>query len=229
MNGQCPECGVILGDTCEMHVPGCVTGRRQTSPEKECHPSRGASLDSAFSYLPPPLPASPPTPQARIGVSHAALVAVAAAWLRRTCAVVITELSTIGETPDAIGWHGTHSTLVECKISRADFMADANKPFRRGHVAGIGWKRYFLTLPGIITPEDLPAKWGLLELTGDKVRVRRQSEHFADTNDRHEIGILLSALRRIGQAAPEGVSIKTYTIKTEGRATLGVVPANEQS
>lgn len=155
-------------------------------------------------------------------VSHPELVKVAAKWLARKCAIVITELATIGETPDAIGWQGTHSTLIECKISRADFLADASKYFRCESSMGIGFARYFLTVPGIIKESELPAKWGLLELTGSKVRVVRKSEYFEETNHRHEIGILLSTIRRIGQNEPKGVSIKFYTIESKNTATLGV-------
>ena len=155
-------------------------------------------------------------------VSHPSLVEVAAQWLRRKCSIVITELATTGEEPDAIGWHGTHSTLVECKVSRSDFLADRSKWFRREEWRGIGVNRYFLTVPGIIRLEELPAKWGLMELTGSRVRVLRKSEHFEETNHRHEIGILLSTLRRIGKGAPIGTSIKCYTIETKCRATLGV-------
>jgi hypothetical protein len=87
---------------------------------------------------------------------------------------------------------------------------------------GIGFARYFLTAPGIIKETELPAKWGLLELTGSKVRVVRKSEHFEETNHRHEIRILLSAIRRIGQNAPPGVSIKCYTIQSKNTASLRV-------
>lgn len=155
-------------------------------------------------------------------VSHPSLVEVASKWLCRKCAIVITELGTTGETPDAIGWHGTHSTLVECKVSRSDFLADKSKWFRREEWQGIGMHRYYLTVPGIIKLEELPPKWGLLELTGPRIRVLRKSEHFTEANHRHEIGILLSTLRRIGKCAPVGTSIKCYTIETQNRATLGV-------
>lgn len=155
-------------------------------------------------------------------LNHAALVQVAAAWLRKKCAVVITELATTGEEPDAIGWHGQHSTLIECKTSRADFLADRTKWFRREEWQGIGMKRFFLTTPGIIPPEHLPPKWGLLELTGERVRVVRESENFEEVNSRHEIGILLSTLRRIGQNPPIGTSIKFYTMESKNRATLGL-------
>lgn len=162
-------------------------------------------------------------------VSHPSLVAVAAKWLQKKHAVVITELATTGEEPDAIGWCGTHSTLVECKISRADFNADKGKKFRREPRYGVGQYRYFLTVPGIIKDYELPEKWGLLELTGERVRMVRESEHFSEVNHRHEIGILLSTLRRIGHNAPKGTSIKHYTIETKNRATVGTARmANDQ-
>lgn len=162
-------------------------------------------------------------------VSHPSLVAVAAKWLQKKHAVVITELATTGEEPDAIGWRGTHSTLVECKISRADFNADKRKMFRREPWYGIGQYRYFLTVPGIIKVEELPEKWGLLELLGERVRMVREAEQFGEINYRHEIGILLSTLRRIGENAPKGTSIKHYTIETKNRATVGTARmANHQ-
>jgi hypothetical protein len=155
-------------------------------------------------------------------ISHSALVLVAAKWLQNKHAVVITELATTGEEPDAIGWRGTHSTLVECKISRADFAADKVKMFRREPWYGIGQHRYFLTTPGMIQVEELPEKWGLLELTAARVRMIRESEHFGEVNHRHEIGILLSTLRRVGKDAPTNTSIRFYTFETKNRATLGM-------
>lgn len=155
-------------------------------------------------------------------MNHSQLVSIAAKWLERKCAVVITELATIGETPDAIGWRGIHSTLIECKASRSDFIADRQKYFRREAWNGIGQHRYFLSVPGIISVEDLPEKWGLLEATGSKIRMVAESGHFSEVNDRHEIGILLSTLRRIGKTAPTGVSVKYYTIESKNRATCGI-------
>lgn len=156
--------------------------------------------------------------------AHPALVAAAAGWLRRKCSVVITELATTGETPDVIGWHGTHSTLIECKTSRTDFLADLAKPFRRETRMGIGMNRYYFTPVGLLRSSDLPQRWGLLEMTPCGVCVIRKSEHFEDVNHRHEIGILLSALRRIGHTSPKGVSIRCYTIETKNCATLAVEP-----
>ena len=69
-----------------------------------------------------------------VGMTHAQLVAKAVRWLRSyRCGVVLSEQACVsGEMPDAIGWkHGCHSVLVECKVTRGDFLADRAKPFRQ--------------------------------------------------------------------------------------------------
>jgi len=69
---------------------------------------------------------------------HAQLVALAARWLKRDHPLVITEM-TAWESPDALGWKSSESTtLVECKASRADFLADAKKFFREHPEYGMG-------------------------------------------------------------------------------------------
>lgn len=154
--------------------------------------------------------------------THADLVSAAAKWLQKKCPVVITELATIGEEPDAIGWRGTYSILVECKAGMSDFYADRQKPFRADPSRGIGHQRFFLTPAGLVTPDKLPENWGLLEYDGKRVKQVRESGYFEAANARHEIGILLSTLRRVGLAATHGVSIKHYTFPTRNRATLGL-------
>ena len=68
-----------------------------------------------------------------------------------------------GETPDVIGWKGRcRSVLIECKVSRADFLADREKPFRKDPSLGMGCERFYLTPAGLIRPAELPGKWGLL-------------------------------------------------------------------
>lgn len=80
-----------------------------------------------------------------MSVEHDQLVNIAARWLANRCSVVVTELNTVsGEIPDAIGWHGPHSILIECKVTRCDFKSDAGKFFRRCPEYGMGLSRYFL-------------------------------------------------------------------------------------
>lgn len=106
--------------------------------------------------------------------THASLCSLAARWLRFTntrgghgCQVALSEPRTgylAGEIPDAIGFRvaepGTGSVVVECKVSRADFLADAKKPHRSA--AGMGLYRYYLCPEGVIEPGDVPERWGLL-------------------------------------------------------------------
>ena len=60
--------------------------------------------------------------------------------------------------------------LVECKVTRADFLADAAKPFRLKPEDGMGSQRFYLAPTRIVRAEELPRHWGLLELRGHAVR-----------------------------------------------------------
>ncbi len=77
-----------------------------------------------------------------------------------------------GEVPDVIAWKGfCKSVLVECKVSRADFLADAAKPFRLKPEEGMGSQRFYLAPAGTIGAHELPKHWGLLELHGREIRM----------------------------------------------------------
>lgn len=122
----------------------------------------------------------------------------------RGCPVVMAERVTMAtsEQPDAIGWKGSSgaSVLVEVKVSRADFHADKDKSFRRVEEQGVGDFRYFAAPHGILTPEDMPAGWGLLEIHENHVRERKSAERkFA--NKQAEVGMLVSAIRRLELSA----------------------------
>src|ERR1041385_3731182 len=90
-------------------------------------------------------------------VTHSQLVASAVAWLRKyRCGIVLSEQACVsGEMPDAIGWkRACHSVLVECKVSRVDFVADQQKPFRQRPELGLGCERFYLTPAGLLHPEE---------------------------------------------------------------------------
>jgi len=155
------------------------------------------------------------------GWTHAGLVEAAAKWLARAHSVVATEVcADVGEVPDALGWRGWRSTLVECKASREDFAADRRKLFREHPQLGVGCARYYLAPRGLLSLAELPPRWGLLEADGRGVRVAKASGWFGERNERAEVRILVSALRRAGTGAP-GVSVKMYSTQTKCRATLG--------
>lgn len=108
-------------------------------------------------------------------LTHDELVVLASRWLKGTagCSIVLSEIVAItpwGEVPDAIGWKSHNTILVECKTSRSDFLADRSKHFRLDPTKGMGFLRYFFAPAGIINMQELPAGWGLLELTAGKVR-----------------------------------------------------------
>ena len=135
-------------------------------------------------------------------MTHAQLVEKAVRWLRRyRCGVVLSEQACIsGEMPDAIGWKRTcHSVLVECKISRSDFLADCAKPFRRKPEHGVGCERFYLVSQGLVRAEELPAGWGLLESRNGRIEIRRPSAKNlrSATGFRYEMNLLLASLRRV--------------------------------
>src|SRR5690242_17047993 len=97
-------------------------------------------------------------------LTHAALVELAARWLRSTmkCSLVVAERLAPGalEAPDAIGWrYNGASILVECKTSLADWRADQKKPTRAGAASGMGRARWYLTPPGLLAGRELTG-WG---------------------------------------------------------------------
>ena len=105
-------------------------------------------------------------------MTHAQLVEKAVHWLRRyRCGVVLSEQACVsGEMPDAIGWkRACHSVLVECKVTRSDFLADRAKAFRLKPDHGVGCERFYLAPAGLVRREELPAGWGLLEHRHNKI------------------------------------------------------------
>ncbi len=137
-------------------------------------------------------------------VQHGVLVQKAVEWLRRQyrCGIILSEQScATGEIPDAIGWKGhSRSVVVECKVSRADFLADARKDFRLRPEEALGSERIYMAPAGLIAPEELPACWGLLEYSNRMVRlavkpVRRDLRTPAGLMK--EMNLLLASLRRV--------------------------------
>ena len=144
--------------------------------------------------------------------THKKLVRRMAQWLKYTkrMTVVISELATRNsETPDVIGWvGGAESILIECKVSRADFLADGKKRFRRYSNQGVGDFRYIAIPPGIIKPDELPEKWGLLEVDSYHIKMLVKAE-CQETSKRNECVMLMSALRRLE------IATAVYVVKDE--------------
>jgi hypothetical protein len=135
-------------------------------------------------------------------MTHSQLVEKAIRWLRSyRCGVILSEQACVsGEMPDAIGWkRACHSVLVECKVTRSDFLADRAKPFRQNSEQGVGCERFYLTPAGLIRREELPPGWGLLELRRARIEALQPSARNlrSASGFRCEMNLLLASLRRV--------------------------------
>ena len=172
-------------------------------------------------------------------MTHVQLVQKAVAWLRSyRCGVILSEQACLsGEMPDAIGWkQACHSVLVECKVSRSDFLADRDKPFRSKPALGLGCERFYLTAVGLLRRQELPPGWGLLECDHRKIElVQPGAKNLrSETGFRYEMNLLLASLRRV-EIRIEPRSLTDYLkwknrLAEYNRGTLpeGIVPADEE-
>lgn len=114
--------------------------------------------------------------------NHPELCSLAVNWLQRAhgrsgpaCQVAFSEAkaSWNGEIPDAIGFRTAAadegSVVVEVKVSRSDYLADRAKAHRQDGVLGMGLYRYYMAPEGIISVEELPKGWGLVEVSPKRV------------------------------------------------------------
>lgn len=172
-------------------------------------------------------------------MTHAQLVNKAVRWLRSyRCGVVLSEQACVsGEMPDAIGWkQASHSVVLECKTTRADFLADREKPFRRKPERGVGSERFFLTPPALIKIDELPTGWGLLEYRRGRIELLHPSAKNLRTamGFRYEMNLLLASLRRVEvRIEPQSITdfLKWKNRMAEyNRGTLpeGLTPAEEE-
>jgi hypothetical protein len=173
---------------------------------------------------------------------HAQLVSRAVEWLRHRykCGIILSEqYCATGEVPDVIAWKGfCKSVLVECKVSRADFLADAAKPFRQKAEEGMGCQRLYMAPAGMIRPEELPKHWGLLELHGREVRLAVKPGRVdlrTEAGLMKEMNLLLASLRRVEvriepQTITDFLKWKNRLAEYNG-GTLpeGITPAEEEA
>jgi hypothetical protein len=138
-------------------------------------------------------------------MTHEGLVDLAVHWLRSSygCGIILSEQACCsGEIPDVIGWKGRcRSVLVECKVSRSDFLADRNKPWRIDAEGALGCERYYLAPAGLIAQAELPPGWGLLQVCGRKVEVavacQKRRSLRTSRGLLNEMNLLLASLRRV--------------------------------
>jgi hypothetical protein len=154
-----------------------------------------------------------------INMTHRELCIRAATYLRNQgiqpfhrCQYAVVELERVGECPDAFGWGGSTTQLIEVKISRSDFLSDKKKLWRKQPEYGLGRFRSYLCPEGLISPDELPQNWGLLYMNGKKI-TRIQDALWQASNNVEEINLITSILRREG-IKPRTFSYKNYKNQT---------------
>lgn len=121
----------------------------------------------------------------------------------------VCELERIGECPDAFGWGGSTTQLIEVKVSRGDFLSDRKKLWRLNPTYSLGRYRSYLCPEGLIKPEDLPENWGLLYINEKGKIIKIIEAKPQDCNHIEEINLITSILRREG-IKPKMFSYKNY-------------------
>lgn len=172
--------------------------------------------------------------------SHDELVELGRKWLfnNQRCAVVLTEPRSLNmlESPDVLGFdYGACSTVIECKTSRSDFLADSKKWFRKRPEIGMGTYRWYLCPDGVIGENDLPDCWGLLVVRDGKrgpIITKIRNAQPQPGNIHNERALLVQALRRIVNPISQGINVRTFVpIQTEKpcamRQSLSVRPLQE--
>lgn len=178
--------------------------------------------------------------------SHKDLCSIAVNWLRRPasrngpgCNIAFSEVRSdwTGECPDAIGFRAgvcdEASIVIEVKTSRSDFLADRKKPHRMHPEKGMGIYRYFLAPEGLLSVDELPLGWGLLEVNS-RGAIKVKSGHALakrDTIDswKHtrainaEWVLLIRLLNRVG----DGEKVKNW-LKEAAKTNTRIIAENER-
>lgn len=144
-------------------------------------------------------------------MTHDELAEIASNWLKKRCGVVFKEMKSNtlhGEIPDVIGFKSHESTLIECKVSRSDFLKDKKNIFRINPDIGMGDFRFYCCPNGVITKDDLPKNWGLLYVSENRkcrIKFNPYNEYggniwrygFGSKCIRSEMQMMYSSLRRL--------------------------------
>lgn len=155
--------------------------------------------------------------QRRDTQKHRELCQLVGKWLHRpgridppSCNYVAVEMVTANiENPDVIGFSSWTCIMIEVKVSRSDFLADAKKSFRIEATYGMGEYRYYCCPEGLITAEDLPKNWGLLYEVNGKIQ------------------IIQKAIRQVSNAVAERACM--YSILRRENVKFGVLDYRKKS
>lgn len=124
------------------------------------------------------------------GVTHSELVDIAAAYAKSKmgAGLVLREHKCDGqqEIVDVAVFRTNIMINIEVKVTRSDFLKDKNKPFRKHPETGMGHYRFYCAPVGLISPDELPDGWGLLEYHHKSSSIRLRSGPPLIRSLRHE-------------------------------------------
>ena len=124
-----------------------------------------------------------------------------------TCNIVAIEIVTASvENPDVWGLSGGNTVVIEVKTSRSDFLHDKKKLCRQNKNWSCGNYKYYLVPKGLISKDEVPDNWGLLEWNEGKIELIKRPE-FIESSGYGDLSILSSIARR------EGVKNKIYNYR----------------
>lgn len=146
--------------------------------------------------------------------THRQLEEAGAKWLSKcgywwSCKRIAIEPASPGsEHPDVIGFAYGNSHGIECKTSRADFLRDFRKKWRKEGDKPMGACRWWLCEEGLITWDDLAGSGdGLLWITaGGDIKVIRYPVQRAD-EERNMMGEFYILYTLLNKEAVKPVTI----------------------
>lgn len=186
MGTECAFCGAVAGEK-------CVRGRSgRELPYGEVH------ADRIKAYRGEPVSARV---QQTGPTDHDVLLGHTITWCRgQGHQIILAEMPAGRIIPDALTWVSPSRpvcTLFEVKVSRSDYLADRKKPIHKCPLEYPGQLRYYVTPPGMVKPDELPERWGLIEVGAKSTRVvRRASVWFEPSVQAAGLSYLALALVR---------------------------------
>lgn len=142
----------------------------------------------------------------RYSINHSELVVRGAHWLNKQASnikyrsnFVVTEFVCTGvnESPDIFGLRPYGHVLIEVKTSRSDYLRDKKKVGRNNILDQLGNFRFYLAPNGLLKPNELPERWGLLEWDGINISVTVEPVFWENADHRGTHHIYYSVLRRL--------------------------------
>ncbi len=137
-------------------------------------------------------------------MTHAELISRGINWLKNNQVstmrfpIILHEYRCYANSiPDIIGMNHNRTAVIECKISRADYLADQKKGHRH-YCFQLGNLRYYLCPVGMLKPEEINGGWGLLYCHPHRITLEKESNIFTKEQTRQEeYRVMYSVIRRL--------------------------------